>query len=148
MRFQLIFIVLFLVGCAAPPAIYNPKNISNEHLATITPYDHHWNSGDHSAYIISVFDESSERIVKAPRGGALTKVSLPKGKYEIVFKCNDGFTYSFPRAFVDLELGEQYTMFCEKIIKKNGRIKSNRARVEKTSIFSPDMVNNTRLDSN
>jgi hypothetical protein len=149
MRTLLLASILLLAGCASSPSIYNPEALSSEELAHVKWYEPPWMEGGHRATITRVFDESKNVVIDTSFGEVHTEVTLEPGTYYFLHKCDDGFTYSFPQSVATLEAGEEYTMFCERIIEEDAilgldQIRGNRVRIVKSSEFSPEIIQHSR----
>ena len=109
------FMLLVLSGCTLKPAYYNQNNLALTELAvlkgkTMTFQD------SLSASIVSVFDESGERVVgNASLIGqdAWHEVYLEPGAYQVVLRCDTGFIYSHPRIAIDAKASTEYSLSCK-----------------------------------
>ena len=155
MRFIFFIILATISGCASNSHMYNPDGLPIDQLAKVVNYKTKWIEAQHNSFIVRVFDESSNAVVKRSfleyfLRGDYKSVSLKPGKYYFVFKCHDGYTYAYPRSLVELEAEAEYTVFCERIIEEGGgilgldKIVAIRARVVISSDFSPEIIEHTK----
>lgn len=140
-----LFAVL-ISGCASVPSSYNPDDLQYQDLAHVKQYKPSWGEAQHRATIAAVYDDSKTMVIDSSFwAGEHASVSLVPGTYFFLFKCDNGSTYSFPRAKVELEESTEYTMFCERIIEEDAllgmdQIRGVMARVVKSSEFSPEII--------
>lgn len=134
-----------LGGCASLPSTYNPKSLPSDQLASVSPYQKEvipFMSYD-GAEIISVFDETKNKVIGKNMSTYHENVTLAEGNYHFVVRCSNGNMFSYPQASAHLDAGESYTIFCESIIVDDGywkKLSGHHAQIVNSKAFSADMI--------
>ncbi|KZY41039.1 MULTISPECIES: hypothetical protein [unclassified Oleiphilus] len=122
-KFITVLIALFVGGCATPPSRYNPDNIGILDLAFIDMEKIPFMKVRHRPSVVSVVDENATEVITTNMMKSMHfNVGLKEGKYVVMLKCDDTYTYGFPVVPVVLEKGKRYLAYCRRIVKEGDYI--------------------------
>ena len=155
MKHTIIFSAFLVSSCAVTNPSYNQSGLAPEELARVKTYVVPWLKNGHSASINRVYSESGNLLLGSnslfSNEGAFLGGTLEPGKYHFDTRCDDGFTYSFPKVTAEVKGGVSYILFCERIIEEKAflglnQIRANRVKIIEEKDFSPDIISDTRYE--
>ncbi len=114
MKNSLILFLLLATGCANIIPQYTAEELSSGDLARLDSKKLKFLSPDFKAWIDAVYDENGNQIVKrVAYGDYIDELYLKEGKYILVFCCDNGYVYAFPRLAVEVQASSEYIYRCE-----------------------------------
>jgi hypothetical protein len=138
-------------GCTALPSTYNPESLPSDQLASVSPY------GEYSIFerydvaeITGVFDRNKKKVIDKDLNTIHEKVMLPEGNYHFIVSCNTANAYAITQTSAHLGTGENYTIFCERILVDDGyggpKLRGYNARIVNSKEFNADMIDEILVD--
>lgn len=119
LKYTILFLSTFIVGCTTYPSTYNPEEISQSDLAKVT-YEKltFWERGNKfKGYTVAVYDENRQKVIQVQESfGYGTKVHediyLPEGTYLIIAYCTNNSVSGNPKTVLSVNGGNTYTLAC------------------------------------